>query len=101
MSHIWAYFIYYRLTPEAAQAAPWAALFARVVEATGVQGRLYGPGLDGQTWMEVYEPILAEDRDHFEEHLQRAIRELGIENLLQAGEHRYLERFPSHGPITG
>lgn len=93
----WAYFIYYRLPAETA-GAPWAELFQRVEEATGVAGRLYGPAPDGRTWMEVYEPVPADAREGFEGALGEALRGTGIESWLAEGERRHVEAFPLVDP---
>jgi hypothetical protein len=90
----WAYFIYYRLEEGTEGGAPWSALFREVEAATGITGRLYGPAPDGRTWMEVYEPVPAENRAAFEEALAAALERTGLNQRLAGGETRHVERFP-------
>lgn len=94
----WGYFVYYRTDPERQPAMPWAALFTAVERRTGVAGRLYGPAPDGVTWMEVYEPVPAANRDGFERDLAAAVAEVGLDALLPAGERRHVEAFPRNEP---
>ena len=94
MSASWGYFVYYRIDPGQREAMPWAALFAEVRRRTGVPGRLYGPADDGRTWMEVYEPVPAADREGFEQDLADAAAGVGLEALLPEGERRHVEAFP-------
>jgi len=90
----WAYFIYYRLEEGAEPGPPWSALFREVEAATGIAGQLYGPATDGQTWMEVYEPVPAENRATFEAALAAAVEGTGLNQWLAGGEARHVERFP-------
>ena len=89
----WAYFIYYRLEPEAAASAPWQRLFREVEAECGVSGRLYGPAPDGRTWMEVYEPVAAEQCAAFEAALAAAEEHARIREWLAPAEQRHREIF--------
>lgn len=88
-----AYFIYYRLRPEAAEAARTGvnAIFAAVHAATGVSGRLLSKRDEAQLWMEIYEPVVAAET--FERTLQQAVDQVGFERLLAPGSARKLECF--------
>lgn len=97
-STAWACFIYYRLSPQRVQEPPWGRLFAQVRQRTGVCGRLYGPAPDGQTWMEVYEPIPADQWQAFESALKEALVQTGFEGWLAKGESRHVESFPQAEP---
>ncbi len=90
----WGYFIWYRLPPGDAPEPPWPDLLAAVARRTGIQGRLFGPAPDGRTWMEVYEPVAAADREGFEQALGEALAETRLEEWLPEGEERHMEAFP-------
>lgn len=90
----WGYFIWYRLAPGGAPEPPWSDLLAAVEGRTGIRGRLYGPAPDGRTWMEVYEPVPAMEREGFEQALGEALAKTRLEEWLPEGEGRHVEAFP-------
>ncbi|MCW5622568.1 MAG: DUF4936 family protein [Burkholderiales bacterium] len=88
-----AYFIYYRLRPETAEAARAGVntIFAAVRAATGVSGRLLTKRGEAQLWMEIYEPVAVTET--FERTLQQAVDQVGFDRLLAPGSVRKLECF--------
>jgi hypothetical protein len=88
-----SFFVYYRVVPER---APFARsqvqqLQDRLVQATGIRGRLMTKHGEPNLWMEVYEQVA--DSDAFERALKAAVDEFRLDELLVAGSRRHMECF--------
>jgi len=88
-----AYYIYYRLRSDCAQAARGrvAELRARLLTRCGVFGRLLTKRDEPDLWMEVYERV--EDPTTFEAALAEETTRLELVQLLSPGSARKLECF--------
>jgi hypothetical protein len=89
----YAYYIYYRVNPDSAEAcaSKVRALFTAVEQATGVQGRLLRKREEPMLWMEVYENV--EDEARFEWELAEAVDRLKMQNCLRENTSRHTECF--------
>lgn len=89
----YAYYIYYRVDPEKAEAceATVRELLASVAQATGITGRLLRKRGEPMLWMEIYEPV--EDEARFEWELAEIADRLGIQHCLQPNTSRHTECF--------
>jgi hypothetical protein len=88
-----AFYVYYRVNPEAAPLARLRVetLFERVQERFGVRGRLLTKRSEPNLWMEVYEDVA--DATLFEPALQGEAASLGFGALLLSGSERKVECF--------
>lgn len=88
-----ALYVYYRVSPQAADIARQRAmeLFNRLEERFGVRGRLLTSCDDPDLLMEVYEGVDA--GTDFESALASTAAAIGFDGLLRAGTMRKLERF--------
>ena len=88
-----AYYIYYRVQPERADACEPLVreLLAAVRKATGVAGRFMKKRGEPNLWMEIYENV--SDDAQFEWELADAAGRLKIQDFLLPGSARYVECF--------
>jgi hypothetical protein len=89
----YSYFIYYRVTPEGAEACESRVLelFAAIKQNTSIPGRLLKKRSEPLLWMEVYENV--RDDAKFELELEQAATRLKIQECLQEGSTRRVECF--------
>lgn len=87
------YYIYYKVSPEAAERlrAAVEALQRELAEKTGVEGRLLSRRDDPGTWMEIYENVA--DTRAFDSALARALERVRFAELLGPGSARKTEIF--------
>jgi hypothetical protein len=88
-----SFFVYYRVAPERVPCARSQVqqLQDRLVQATGIRGRLMTKHGEPNLWMEVYEQV--PDSNAFERALEAGVDELRLDELLVAGTRRHMECF--------
>lgn len=88
------YFIYYRIRDDIDVDDAHASVRSMQIDLqkkSGVAGRLFIRSHEDATWMEVYEGVSAPQA--FEQTLSELIRIHGLEDLVQQGSARHMERF--------
>lgn len=88
------YYVYYRVRQDAEREDAHAtvrSMQAALGRSTGVEGRLMERYGDDVTWMEVYESVV--DSQAFEAALRVEAERHGLDELIEPGSARHLERF--------
>lgn len=89
-----SYFVYFRIQANADRddaRRRIGEMQRRLAESLGVTCRLLCRRDDDRTWMEVYEAVT--DANTFEVALQQEVDAANIQNLIEPGSARHIERF--------